>query len=114
MPLPYTDEALITDALNQKLDEVISEIAGLRAEIAGLRADIEHIHSAHWHMANATVPKAAILVNEYMGGEDLDGNGMIYGKDFHIAPDCPDRPPMLRSLPNEGQPMSWAEYLGGL
>ncbi len=110
MPLPYADEALIT----APLEAVLVELAGIKSEIAGLRAVIEHIHTGHWHLANATVPKAALLVNEYMGGEDLDGNGLVYGRDFHIAPDCPAKPPMLKSLPNEGTPMSWTEYLGSL
>lgn len=54
-------------------------------------------------------PKAAILVNEYMGAEDLDGNGMIYGKEFHIKADS--RPPMLASLPEKGTALTWDEYL---
>ncbi|WP_027358066.1 hypothetical protein [Desulforegula conservatrix] len=54
-------------------------------------------------------PKAAILVNEYMGAEDLDGNGLIYGKTFYIKADS--RPPMLASLPEKGSALTWDEYL---
>ncbi len=93
---------------------IVSLLEVVKEEIIGLRADIEHIHAYHWHRTSSSVPKAAVLVNEYMGGEDLDGNGLIYGRDFHIAPDCPDRPPMLESLPCAGRPLSWGEYLGSL
>jgi hypothetical protein len=109
----YTEEEFYTLAITL-LEEHRALLEAVNAEIVGLRADIEHIHSAHWHQANASVPKAAVLVNEYMGGEDLDGNGLVYGRDFHIAPDCPDRPPMLESLPSAGRPLSWDEYLGSL
>lgn len=28
---------------------------------------------------------AAVLVNEYLGNQDLDGNGKVYGYDFHVT-----------------------------
>jgi hypothetical protein len=29
--------------------------------------------------------KAAVLINEYLGNEDLDDNGKVYGRDFYIT-----------------------------
>lgn len=103
MPAPYTDESVIV----AKLDE-------LKAVQESILALLAHIDSDHWDQAGATVPKAAILVNEYMGNQDLDGNGLVYGKDFHIDPACPDRPPMLADLPDDGFPATWADYLAGV
>lgn len=100
MPAPYTDESIII----AKLDE-------LKMIQEGILSLLTHIDIEHWDQAGATVPKAATLVNEYMGNQDLDGNGQIYGKDFHIDPACADKPPMLSSLPNEGRSMAWNEYL---
>jgi hypothetical protein len=59
----------------------------------------------------SAVPKAVKLVSEYMGSEDMDGNGKVYGVDFHISPADPNRPPMLANLPEEGSPMLWSEYI---
>lgn len=50
---------------------------------------------------------AATLSLEYFSSQDLDGDGLIYGKDFYISV---DRPPMLDEIPKAGAPKSWAEY----
>ncbi len=62
--------------------------------------------------SSGAVPKAAMLVNEYMGAEDLDGNGMVYGKHFYITE--ADRPPMLASMPEIGTRLTWQQYLATL
>ena len=67
---------------------------------------------AYWAAsAGNAPPKAAVLVNEYMGNEDLDGNGLIYGVDFHIGP---GKPPMLNSMPENGSTLTWQQYLNSL
>lgn len=58
------------------------------------------------------VPKAAMLLNEYMGGEDLDGNGAVYGKHFYIT--ASERPPMLATMPETGTEWTWQQYLDSL
>ena len=62
--------------------------------------------------SGGSVPKAAMLINEYMGREDLDGNDMVYGFDFFIV--ASDRPPMLASMPTGGMALSWEQYLATL
>lgn len=50
---------------------------------------------------DAPPPYANSLVSEFVGNQDMDYNGMIYGFDFKIE-DGPDKPPMLQGL--ETQP----------
>ena len=80
---------------------------------SSLVKSLNHVHGAHWHGANhgcgdipvacgswnfgSSAPYAAKLINEYMAYEDLDGNGLIYGRDFKVA-DSEDKPPMLFSV----------------
>ena len=98
------------------------EAASLSAAIEALTTEVRsinltqiHILRHHWEQLgrNDGVPRASLLVNEFYGWEDLDRNGLIYGRDFVIDPDCPDMPPMLDSLPPpDGVPqISWASYL---
>jgi hypothetical protein len=75
-----------------------------------------HVHEQHWHGGSGRVPRAAALVNEYMGNQDLDGNGMVYGRDFYIDPECSEKPPMLSAIqPADGAvKMTWPEYLSSV
>ena len=52
---------------------------------------------------------ASMLGQECMGSEDLDGNGLIYGLDFHII-DSDDKPFMLKHIPNKGVGYPWKGY----
>lgn len=106
-------EVVKTSVLNQEtLLEDIKALAQNRNTInQNVLNTLEHIHTEHWHYTGRGVPAASTLANEYHGNQDLDGNGMIYGIDFHIDPECPDRPPMLRSVPNNGVAMAWSTYL---
>jgi hypothetical protein len=100
---------------NQVLLTDLKALAESRNVINQAILDLQtHIHVDHWHQANGGVPLAAILVNEYMGSQDLNGDGMIYGVDFHISPDCPERPPMLETFPTGGIAMTWPDYVGSL
>jgi hypothetical protein len=64
-----------------------------------------------------TPPKAASLIAEFMGDEDLDKNGAIYGYDFMINGTDPEKPNMLKSIenmPDWSDPVckiTWAQYL---
>lgn len=112
MPEPYCDESIITG----KLDELMAVNEQIRAELARMNA-----------RSAGSVPKAATLVNEYYGNEDLNDDGYIYGPDFHIPLSCPDMPPMLQAIhPVDADgndmalaewpgsvPVPWAEFLAG-
>lgn len=53
---------------------------------------------------------ASTLVQEYYGGEDLDGNGLVCGVDFYIS----DAPPMMSSIPQTGTSMTMQQYKDSL
>lgn len=74
--------------------------------------DICGLLDANGSSSGGGPPKASLLLNEYMGGEDLDGNGAIYGKHFFIT--ASERPPMLATMPEAGEEWSWQEYLDSL
>jgi hypothetical protein len=59
-------------------------------------------------------PHASALVSEFMSTEDLDNNGLIYGKDFYITPSTV--PPMLKNMniPKKGISMTWTDYLASV
>lgn len=63
--------------------------------------------------------QATVLIGEYHGNQDLDRNGLVYGRDFKIADDG-QKPPILKTLENSPtweEPtttISWSNYLGGL
>ena len=101
-----------------------------------LMAYMQHIHHQHLHFLPhdydrfdkrlfghlggiGSIPKASVLVNEFMGNEDLDGNGQIYGIHFKIGDD-PSKPVILRGLeqhpswPDPSIAVSWGAYLQSL
>lgn len=67
----------------------------------------------------AQQPKGVILIMEFMNNQDLDDNGMIYGYDFRISGDFPDKPKVLVSTDSDPDflsldtsiTMTWDEYL---
>lgn len=96
-----------------------------------------HIHDSHHHIKEhnaATVPadsgasvtppdtqsNALLLSQEYMQGEDKDGNSEIFGKDFGLNPLDIDVPKMLLTILNSPDfpvgltTYTWAEYLATL
>jgi hypothetical protein len=102
----------------------------------------EHLHDCHWHLFKHSVEdgylidkgswgedagsggiKASVLVMEFVGNEDVDDNGLIYGYDFKIIDD-ETKPPMLIQLELhqswdetrwlESANMTWAAYLASL
>lgn len=90
-----------------------------------------HVHDSHLHTVqhdvddvpatkgppNTIVPAAGILVQEFMGNEDLDSNGAIYGFDFMIDPTDTNKPatlPGLEQSPDWTTPVcviTWQQYL---
>jgi hypothetical protein len=104
MPDPYTDEALIASFLTPTLDLIYAELLALRgfAEAGAL-------------------PLAAVLTQEYLMRQDLDGGkgsgGSVYGVDFHIDLADPGCPPILSPIHAQpgwndtGVALTWAAYL---
>lgn len=62
-------------------------------------------------------PSAASLINEFKCSQDLDENGLIYGKDFTIREDESEKPSVLSTIeqdPDWEEPSkscAWSEYL---
>ena len=67
-------------------------------------------------IANIVPNKAATLVGEFHGNEDLDNNGLIYGKDFKILDDS-EKPHILKNIENNSywvepdRVIKWSDYL---
>lgn len=97
---PTTGE--ITDfecAIYYKLLEVLTKLDDLSAKINT--------------MTDATATTmASTLVNEYYGGQDMDGNGLVYGVDFYISSE--DIPQVLIYIPENGAPMTWTDYVNSM
>jgi len=124
-----------TDTLITLLEAVLGSVADKGGESESLYTIERHIHDGHWHNAEqhgvdefsvegsialgSTVPQASILINEYMGNEDLDANSAIYGFDFMIQ-DSAEKPPMLTAIesnPSWTDPpsaISWEDYLDSI
>ena len=96
---------------------------------------VNHKHDSHLHQivhevnnipadggnpsqidVDAPPPYAATLINEFVGNQDMDYDGMVYGFDFKIE-DGSDKPPMLQGLetqptwPDPSVTMTWEDYL---
>jgi len=61
-----------------------------------------HITRIDERSRKATISYAAILAQEFIQGQDFDGNGMVYGKDFKIE----NPPPILKALEDD---LDWKE-----
>jgi len=60
---------------------------------------IQHVNQDHWDIGSgASMPYAAILMSEYQANEDMDSNSKVYGFDFKINIDDPEKPPMLMGM----------------
>jgi len=103
--------AYLQDILGNNMEKASAEGTG-----SSLLRELNHMHGAHWHpsahdcaeipigcgtsnlgFATFGTPFATVLVAEYMGGQDLDDNGFVYGKEFMIA-DGYDKPLMLKPI----------------
>lgn len=49
--------------------------------------------------------RGALLLQEYLGNEDLDGDGLIYGKDWYYK----NPPLILKSVPKNGEEVELLE-----
>jgi len=68
------------------------------------------------------LPYSAVLISEFVGSEDLDGNNKVYGYDFKIT-NGPEKPADLDMLENrndwdsdndEIESITWEEYLNSI
>ena len=73
------------------------------------------IHTSLGDNTTKSNPKATPLISEDAGGEDMDGNGYIYGVHFAIPQDCTNIPPMIKTVSIKdtfvGDYISWNDYL---
>ena len=97
-----------------------------------------HIHNSHYHPSGHScasskygleylngcggdahaqlITRAAILIQEFLFNEDLDGNSKVYGYDFMIASDDTDKPVVLSNVENHNEwsdptcQITWTEY----
>lgn len=55
---------------------------------------------------------ASMLSQEYFSGEDLDGDGKVYGVDFHCADDEANIPILLRQIDaSGGEALTWKQIV---
>jgi len=105
MPLPYTNESLITDEiiLNRGVLEEIRDLLQILVDGQGTGSS-----------------NASKLINEFMSNQDMDDNGLIYGFDFMIDESDTDIPPVVKQIhdnPEWSDPVdvkTWTEYLNTL
>ena len=116
---------------NDSLIKMFKNIIGTKDQLTNdmsIYEYMDHIHKNHLHFVphdgytfdkdagNTSIPKASILVNEFAGNEDLDGNGYIYGKDFKIKDDD-EKPSLLKGIEENplwvdpNREITWSQYL---
>lgn len=109
MPLPYTDETLITTPIVAEL--VICE---------GLLEEIRDILQTMLNNQQLATSHAYGLVTEFLSNQDMDDNGIIYGFDFMIDEDDTSIPPVVKQIhdheewTDSSNVMSWSAYLATL
>ena len=132
MPLPTTDELLITtpivNAIMALQTQLHTDLLGVQSRIdttninlTTVVSKLEEIRVFHQrYIDERRLPRtsaASLLLSEAFGNEDLDddADGAIYGNDFVIDPADPEKPQLLKgeSLPvDSGAPTkTWQEYL---
>lgn len=66
------------------------------------------------YIYNQLIARSTILLNEFMFGSDMDGNGLIYGNDFMIIGE--NKPPILEQIEHMEQwedsscKITWQQY----
>jgi len=117
----------MTEPNNTILQEILTTLQNM------LELQI-HMHDKHLHpvshygdafidkqmsnnkKVNIVPNKAATLISEFHGNEDLDNNGLTYGKDFKIL-DNYEKPHILKSIENSpywiepNRVIKWSNYL---
>ena len=130
--------------IRENTSQIITALGRVEAVCISIRDTMEnmlqaqeHIHYSHWHgkthyaedgvnvedgmiFIPDTPDESSILVGEYQNRIDKDENGLIYGIDFIITNEDPEKPMSLRSvddqmLNNGDSPpsvqMRWADYM---
>jgi hypothetical protein len=115
----YNEECSLKSSKNT-LDNMNNTLDNMNNTLDNMDTIMNHVHDSHEHKKDhncenldagcgeatikkkLSVPYANTLISEYLGSQDLDGNGYIYGIDFGIV-DSPDKPSMLDAVEyNEG------------
>lgn len=72
---------------------------------------------SYFESTNTEPPKATTLINEFVGNEDVDNNGEIYGYDFKISDSDTEKPNILKAIENNPDwsdptnEITWSQYL---
>jgi len=126
-----TDIELINTNLNNiesdietGIDSIISEMIDIKHELTDstsiINYALEVCKDTLLEMlirSSSATPTSTALLNEFMAGEDLDRNGLIYGIDFMIDYTDPDMPKMLQTVHSNPSwvdvdtRLTWVEYL---
>lgn len=107
MPDPETGDYTLEDVYLAITSQTIV-LSSMASTLSTVSTNVANL----WNLFNRVMamPKAATLVSEYYGNEDLDNNGLIFGYDFYIS----NPPKMLESIEFDTTPvsaMTWEEYL---
>ncbi len=108
MPLPTTDEALITGPIVEAIDALKGVMDSVLIQITLIRENGDR----------GRLPLAAVLVQEFLAQQDLDGGkgtgGSVYGLDFMIGVGLPPMLAAIHDHPNWSAPstvLTWSDYL---
>lgn len=117
-----------------RIESICTEIRDVMVNVLDLQ---EHLHDSHWHgithfaeegvnveNGHIFIPpiqdESSILIIEYQNKIDKDANGLIYGYDFIIDDDDPQKPMSLKMLeelmvanedPIPSIKFKWQDYL---
>jgi len=108
------DQCSLWDSNNSQclILSILDKATNIELQISDMNSQIDK--------ANRKVPKAAVLLQEYQGGQDLDDNNKIYGKDFKIDETDENIPKLLLTIqsqsdfPDVPEVWTWQEYLDSL
>ena len=137
---PIEGIRVMTTNINSTLGRIETICTSLRDLMDNMLDMQEHIHDAHWHGSThyaeqgvnvepgkifipPKVDESSILNGEYQNKADKDGNGLIYGYDFVISNDDPEKPLPLRGVddmmlangdPQPSVKMTWQDYMSSI
>ena len=118
--------------VENQLDTLIDWAETIDSDMTSTHDTIKHIHQLHLHtkshfasdQPNEMGPKTLlniqppiILLQELTTKTDADGNGLVYGVDFIISKNDPNKPPILINVEQTYTPsrnittMMYADYL---
>lgn len=124
-------------ALSESVKNLEQYMKNIYEHTKTTRDCIVHIHDSHLHSSphlcedmfdtppgspwlNVPPSLPERLIMEYNNNMDYDFNGLIFGHDFMISKDDPQKPPYLAQMEHVVRPskkmkrMTWASYLATL